>query len=50
MWTAERGTKGEKPMTTFTIDPDYNITAFGNPQEAEAAAGGQSFARKHWVP
>jgi len=31
-------------MTTFTIDPDNNITAFAHPQEAEAAASGQSFA------
>jgi hypothetical protein len=30
-------------MTTFTIDPDNNITAFAHPQEAEAAASGQSF-------
>jgi hypothetical protein len=31
-------------MTTFTIDPDNNITVFAHPQEAEAAASGQSFA------
>jgi hypothetical protein len=31
-------------MTTFTIDPDNNITAFAHRQEAEAAANGQSFA------
>jgi hypothetical protein len=31
-------------MTTFMIDPDNNITAFAHPQEAEAAASGQSFA------
>jgi hypothetical protein len=31
-------------MTTFTIDPDNNITAFANPQEAETAASGESFA------
>ena len=31
-------------MTTFTIDIDNNITAFAHPQEAEAAASGQSFA------
>ena len=31
-------------MTTFTIDTDNNITAFAHPQEAEAAASGQSFA------
>ena len=31
-------------MTTFTIDPDHNITAFAHPQEAEAAASGQCFA------
>jgi hypothetical protein len=31
-------------MTTFTIDTDNNISAFANPQEAEAAASGQSFA------
>jgi hypothetical protein len=31
-------------MTTFTIDPDNNITAFAHPQEAEMAASGQSFA------
>jgi Protein of unknown function (DUF3489) len=31
-------------MTTFTIDPDNNITAFAHPQEAETAAGGESFA------
>ena len=30
-------------MTTFTIDADNNITAFAHPQEAEAAASGQSF-------
>ena len=30
-------------MTTFTIDPENNITAFAHPQEAEAAANGQSF-------
>ena len=31
-------------MTTFTIDPDNNITVFAHPQDAEAAASGQSFA------
>ena len=31
-------------MTTFTIDPDNNITAFAHPQEAETAASGESFA------
>jgi len=31
-------------MTTFTIDPENNITAFAHPQEAESAASGQSFA------
>jgi hypothetical protein len=31
-------------MTTFMIDADNNITAFAHPQEAEAAASGQSFA------
>jgi hypothetical protein len=31
-------------MTTFTIDPDNNITVFAHPQEAEAATSGQSFA------
>ena len=31
-------------MTTFTIAPDNNITAFANPQEAEEAASGHSFA------
>ena len=31
-------------MTTFTIDPDNNITAFAHPLVAEAAASGQSFA------
>ena len=33
-------------MTTFTIDPDNNITVFTHPQEAEAAASGQSFASR----
>lgn len=37
---------GDKPMTTFTIDPENNITAFAHSQEAEAAANGQSFARR----
>ena len=37
-------------MTTFTIDTDNNITAFADPQEAEAAASGQSFASQgHWA-
>jgi hypothetical protein len=31
-------------MTTFMIDPDNNITAFAHPQDADAAASGQSFA------
>ena len=31
-------------MTTFMIDADNNITAFAFPQDAEAAANGQSFA------
>ena len=31
-------------MTTFTIDTDNNISAFAHPQEAEAAASGESFA------
>src|SRR6516225_5090778 len=31
-------------MTTFAIDIDNNITSFAHPQEAEAAASGQSFA------
>jgi hypothetical protein len=31
-------------MTTFTIDTDNNISAFAHPQEAEEAAGEQSFA------
>jgi Protein of unknown function (DUF3489) len=31
-------------MTTFTIDPDNNITAFTHPKEAETAASGESFA------
>jgi hypothetical protein len=31
-------------MTTFSIDPDNNITTFAHPQEAEATASGQSFA------
>jgi hypothetical protein len=31
-------------MTTFTIDPDNNITAFAHPQQAEEAASGPSFA------
>src|SRR5215475_2781691 len=30
-------------MTTFTIDADNNITTFAHPQEADAAASGQSF-------
>ena len=34
-------------MTTFTIDPDNDITVFAHPQEAEAAASGQSFASQH---
>jgi Protein of unknown function (DUF3489) len=31
-------------MTTFTIDPDNNITAFANPQEVETAASGEPFS------
>jgi hypothetical protein len=31
-------------MTTFMIDADSNITAFAQPQEAEAAASGESFS------
>ena len=31
-------------MTTFTIDTDNNITTFAHPQEAEAAASGESFS------
>jgi hypothetical protein len=31
-------------MTTFTIDADNNITTFAHPQEAEAAASGESFS------
>jgi hypothetical protein len=36
-------------MTTFTIDTENNITSFANPQEAEGAANGQSFA-SHKAP
>jgi hypothetical protein len=35
---------GDKPMTTFPIEPEINITAFAHPNEAEQAASGQSFA------
>jgi hypothetical protein len=31
-------------MTTFTIDPDNNITGFAHPHQAAEAASGQSFA------
>jgi hypothetical protein len=42
---AERGTKENDFMTTFTIDTENNITAFPTPDHAEAAvgAGAQAF-------
>src|SRR5262245_44404155 len=35
--TAERGTKGETKMTTFTINKSNEIVAFSSPEQAAAA-------------
>src|ERR1700746_3907737 len=44
--TAARG-KRKSEMTTYTIDNENNITAFGSAKEAEAGAQGESFTSQH---